>query len=107
MYSLQCRICKGDGMVGQSVFFFFKQKTAYEMLRSLVGSEMCIRDRSGTDSRGYCEWADVQQQAVPRDGIVHRPLVCSRLDEPRLVGRGDRERKLVHEGAVPHDGQTP
>ena len=28
------------------VVFFFKQKTAYEMLRSLVGSEMCIRDRS-------------------------------------------------------------
>eukprot|EP00658_Telonema_sp_P-2_P061470 TRINITY_DN50172_c0_g1_i2.p1 TRINITY_DN50172_c0_g1~~TRINITY_DN50172_c0_g1_i2.p1 ORF type:complete len:389 (+),score=81.02 TRINITY_DN50172_c0_g1_i2:39-1205(+) len=27
-------------------FFFFKQKTAYEMLRSLVGSEMCIRDRA-------------------------------------------------------------
>ena len=27
------------------VFFFFKQKTAYEMLRSLVGSEMCRRDR--------------------------------------------------------------
>ena len=25
-------------------FFFLKQKTAYEMLRSLVGSEMCIRD---------------------------------------------------------------
>src|SRR5665254_19570 len=27
------------------VAVFFKQKTAYEMLRSLVGSEMCIRDR--------------------------------------------------------------
>ena len=27
--------------------FFFKQKTAYEMLRSLVGSEMCIRDSTG------------------------------------------------------------
>ena len=27
------------------MFFVFKQKTAYEMLRSLVGSEMCIRDR--------------------------------------------------------------
>ena len=26
------------------MFFFFKQKTADEMLRSLVGSEMCIRD---------------------------------------------------------------
>ena len=26
------------------LFFFFKQKTAYEILRCLVGSEMCIRD---------------------------------------------------------------
>ena len=25
-------------------FFFFKQKTAYEIMPSLVGSEMCIRD---------------------------------------------------------------
>src|SRR5660397_269775 len=30
------------------VFFFFKQKTAYEIRRSLVGSEMYIRDRSVT-----------------------------------------------------------
>eukprot|EP00658_Telonema_sp_P-2_P012838 TRINITY_DN1488_c0_g1_i4.p1 TRINITY_DN1488_c0_g1~~TRINITY_DN1488_c0_g1_i4.p1 ORF type:complete len:109 (+),score=21.77 TRINITY_DN1488_c0_g1_i4:68-394(+) len=35
-------------------FFFFKQKTAYEMLRSLVGSEMCIRDREETD--GESSW---------------------------------------------------
>ena len=27
-------------------FFFFKQKTAYEIMPSLVGSEMCIRDRT-------------------------------------------------------------
>ncbi len=26
-------------------FFFFKQKTAYEIAQCLVGSEMCIRDR--------------------------------------------------------------
>eukprot|EP00658_Telonema_sp_P-2_P006593 TRINITY_DN12493_c0_g2_i3.p1 TRINITY_DN12493_c0_g2~~TRINITY_DN12493_c0_g2_i3.p1 ORF type:complete len:314 (+),score=47.14 TRINITY_DN12493_c0_g2_i3:40-981(+) len=32
------------------IFFFFKQKTAYEMLRSLVGSEMCIRDRGSSAS---------------------------------------------------------
>ena len=32
----------------EQMFFFFKQKTAYEMLRSLVGSEMCIRDRNGS-----------------------------------------------------------
>eukprot|EP00831_Metopus_contortus_P068265 TRINITY_DN61012_c0_g1_i4.p2 TRINITY_DN61012_c0_g1~~TRINITY_DN61012_c0_g1_i4.p2 ORF type:complete len:139 (+),score=42.63 TRINITY_DN61012_c0_g1_i4:2-418(+) len=35
------------------IFFFFKQKTAYEMQRGLVGSEMCIRDRyMGMSSRG-------------------------------------------------------
>src|SRR5450756_561530 len=29
-------------------FFFFKQKTAYEIMPSLVGSEMCIRDSDMT-----------------------------------------------------------
>ena len=29
-----------------NVVFFFKQKTAYEIGVRLVGSEMCIRDRS-------------------------------------------------------------
>ena len=29
------------------LFFFFKQKTAYEISACLVGSEMCIRDRFG------------------------------------------------------------
>ena len=28
-------------------FFFFKQKTAYEVRLSFVGSEMCIRDSDG------------------------------------------------------------
>src|SRR5665254_28190 len=36
------------------VFFFFKQKTAYEMLRSLVGSEMCIRDSHDERSPAPC-----------------------------------------------------
>ena len=38
-------------------FFFFKQKTAYEMLRRLVGSEMCIRD-------SYPEMTDAQVDEV-------------------------------------------
>eukprot|EP00658_Telonema_sp_P-2_P053055 TRINITY_DN41461_c0_g1_i1.p1 TRINITY_DN41461_c0_g1~~TRINITY_DN41461_c0_g1_i1.p1 ORF type:complete len:119 (+),score=13.79 TRINITY_DN41461_c0_g1_i1:56-412(+) len=38
-----------------SFVFFFKQKTAYEMLRSLVGSEMCIRDRSKGDRPGQIQ----------------------------------------------------
>ncbi len=28
------------------IIFFFKQKTAYEISLGLVGSEMCIRDRT-------------------------------------------------------------
>ncbi len=34
-----------------SLFFFFKQKTAYEFSLGLVGSEMCIRDRTTRVSR--------------------------------------------------------
>ena len=41
--------CGGERDAGKSPLlspvFFFKQKTAYEILRCLVGSEMCIRDR--------------------------------------------------------------
>ncbi len=41
------------------VFFFFKQKTEYEMKRGLVGSEMCIRDRTtGVSSKRGSEMAD-------------------------------------------------
>eukprot|EP00831_Metopus_contortus_P072350 TRINITY_DN66034_c0_g1_i1.p3 TRINITY_DN66034_c0_g1~~TRINITY_DN66034_c0_g1_i1.p3 ORF type:complete len:121 (-),score=49.76 TRINITY_DN66034_c0_g1_i1:126-488(-) len=35
-----------------SFFFFFKQKTAYEMQRGLVGSEMCIRDSINAEYMG-------------------------------------------------------
>ena len=40
----------GSKYVVEEDFFFFKQKTAYEMLRSLVGSEMCIRDSDSTET---------------------------------------------------------
>ena len=38
-------------MYVQFLFFFFKQKTAYEISACLVGSEMCIRDSLSTDER--------------------------------------------------------
>ena len=34
-----------DTLLCTAGYFFFKQKTAYEIMPSLVGSEMCIRDR--------------------------------------------------------------
>ena len=46
VYRVWCWMFKEEWKgLGLNVVFFFKQKTAYEMLRSLVGSEMCIRDR--------------------------------------------------------------
>ena len=42
---------KKGAAVFNSVMFFFKQKTAYEMLRSLVGSEMCIRDSDSSTTK--------------------------------------------------------
>eukprot|EP00658_Telonema_sp_P-2_P029743 TRINITY_DN22572_c0_g1_i1.p1 TRINITY_DN22572_c0_g1~~TRINITY_DN22572_c0_g1_i1.p1 ORF type:complete len:124 (+),score=53.14 TRINITY_DN22572_c0_g1_i1:50-421(+) len=62
------------------MFFFFKQKTAYEMLRSLVGSEMCIRDREEEEeeeeeareesnrSRGAREGSDSSDDDSSDDG---------------------------------------
>ena len=38
----------------RAVILFFKQKTAYEVLRSLVGSEMCIRDSALVRPRQRC-----------------------------------------------------
>eukprot|EP00825_Cyclidium_porcatum_P023945 TRINITY_DN26514_c0_g1_i2.p2 TRINITY_DN26514_c0_g1~~TRINITY_DN26514_c0_g1_i2.p2 ORF type:complete len:225 (+),score=44.31 TRINITY_DN26514_c0_g1_i2:53-727(+) len=35
------------------LFFFFKQKTAYEIMPSLVGSEMCIRDSINAEYMGF------------------------------------------------------
>ena len=45
--SLFMQKAKAISVIGVSkmIDFFFKQKTAYEILSGLVGSEMCIRDR--------------------------------------------------------------
>ena len=51
-------------------FFFFKQKTAYEIMPSLVGSEMCIRDRVATEqSRGLSTRVSMKQ-ALKQQGFV-------------------------------------
>ena len=50
------------------MIFFFKQKTAYEMLRSLVGSEMCIRDS------GEAVQACRARGASPREAWVASPF---------------------------------
>ena len=44
------------------MFFFFKQKTAYEIKYGLVGSEMCIRD-------------SIVDKPVQIQRLVERPIV--------------------------------
>ena len=62
------------------VLFFVKQKTAYEVLRSLVGSEMCIRDSrqprhrchpgQGRDPEGLHRRAPAHQRRKDCGGAV-------------------------------------
>eukprot|EP00828_Plagiopyla_frontata_P005914 TRINITY_DN1248_c0_g1_i12.p2 TRINITY_DN1248_c0_g1~~TRINITY_DN1248_c0_g1_i12.p2 ORF type:complete len:238 (-),score=35.93 TRINITY_DN1248_c0_g1_i12:390-1103(-) len=54
-------------------FFFFKQKTAYEISACLVGSEMCIRDRSFK-----VQFAQIQFEPYPVF-IVKHPCVQRQL----------------------------
>ncbi len=49
-------------------FFFFKQTTAYEIRLSVVGSEMCIRDRY---LRGLRYWSPLWRRNRNKAWIVH------------------------------------
>eukprot|EP01121_Diplochlamys_sp_Union-15-3_P000002 TRINITY_DN0_c48_g1_i1.p1 TRINITY_DN0_c48_g1~~TRINITY_DN0_c48_g1_i1.p1 ORF type:complete len:243 (-),score=29.45 TRINITY_DN0_c48_g1_i1:661-1389(-) len=62
-----------------SFFFFFKQKTAYEMLRSLVGSEMCIRDRYQRRVRGssFIYIKKMENKKLLKSNHNHNPQVKS------------------------------
>ena len=48
-------------------FFFFKQKTAYEVLRSLVGSEMCVRDRADAELAARAQQPGIDERAAVVD----------------------------------------
>eukprot|EP00831_Metopus_contortus_P002083 TRINITY_DN10772_c0_g1_i3.p3 TRINITY_DN10772_c0_g1~~TRINITY_DN10772_c0_g1_i3.p3 ORF type:complete len:144 (+),score=21.76 TRINITY_DN10772_c0_g1_i3:108-539(+) len=67
--------------MGIVFFFFFKQKTAYEMQRGLVGSEMCIRDRYiasvlASVTRDGTVLERNEQRAVQRDSLRKGNALC-------------------------------
>ena len=65
------------------VFFFFKQKTAYEIYYGLVGSEMCIRD-------------SVDNEAA-RAAVVEEPVDAVRQEGRRLREIAERlDLSLIH-----------
>eukprot|EP01017_Pseudomicrothorax_dubius_P006206 TRINITY_DN11734_c0_g1_i2.p2 TRINITY_DN11734_c0_g1~~TRINITY_DN11734_c0_g1_i2.p2 ORF type:complete len:151 (+),score=56.13 TRINITY_DN11734_c0_g1_i2:17-469(+) len=69
------------------MFFFFKQKTAYEMLRSLVGSEMCIRDSFKTVKKFL---------GVFEDDIKEFYSLFESLDEGKRVDISGLEDPKIH-----------
>src|SRR5674536_252715 len=71
---------------GSCYFFFFKQKTAYEKLRSLVGSEMCIRDSySGARPVGK-GWNTKRRHAQPGRADT---LLTDARDRAVVFGSGE------------------
>src|SRR5450756_597970 len=102
------------------LFFFFKQKTAYEIMPSLVGSEMCIRDSLGSEP--------IQRAELPVDRVhgnvveprVHPATAHLRGEVPLFWGTRDEDeswaggnRHLIGIGDVPvkaardHGGNDP
>ena len=74
-------------------FFFFKQKTAYEIRLSLVGSEMCIRDRS------YDPREEIRKVRVPVlivNGDIDFQVTPDNADA--LAKAQPRSRKTIIEG---------
>ena len=63
-------VFRSFAIVVHFVFFFFKQKTAYEMLRSLVGSEMCIRDSPNTVWNALQAAQNAQTQTTAQNGAT-------------------------------------
>ena len=85
-------LVRGLGDVLKSVVFV-KQKTAYEMLRSLVGSEMCIRDRL----KGHCRpeflnrvdeivvFRSLGEKEIARIVDIQLRLLEARIEERKLT----------------------
>ena len=72
------------------IFCFFKQKTAYEMLRSLVGSEMCIRDRIIPEAGPACFYAvkrglAIEQYAQVAIKIIANPDQCAPVRDAAMA----------------------
>src|SRR3546814_7541202 len=75
------------------IFFFFKQKTAYEMRISDWSSDVCSSDLAG------CRRLLAGDRAAQGGGAVHRADRLPRHQEGRPESRADRAIRPV---AVPH-----
>src|SRR3546814_10839005 len=66
-------------------FFFFKQKTAYEMRISDWSSDVCSSDLFARLGRLYCQCCGQRVQRDSAQSIQQQLAVRSQPDDPRLV----------------------
>src|SRR5450756_92207 len=91
-----------DDVIFYSFFFFFKQKTAYEIMPSLVGSEMCIRDASPCDSSLFRQIPAPSRPTPPRlRTTTPGPSKCPHCWPVKPVAPGTEE---VRTGSLPGSG---
>src|SRR3546814_4270054 len=90
-------------MLVSSCFFFFKQKTAYEMRISDWSSDVCSSDLPGTvvreDGGGPVQCGDVDPP--PRDGVARG--VLARRERSHGGRGGGGERRLDRSASVAAD----
>src|SRR3546814_5350658 len=78
------------------LFFFFKQKTAYEMRISDWSSDVCSSDLFGTGFSGLSHL-----RRVPVDGVkIDRSFVADMLDDPDDVALTSAIIALAHSLAI-------
>src|SRR3546814_2701255 len=81
------------------IFFFFKQKTAYEMRISDWSSDVCSSDLYEDRARYY---ADPHFSNVPVEWLISKEYAAERA---KLI-RPDRLLSPVHPGQAPSHGDT-
>ena len=77
------------------VFCFCKQKTAYELLRSLVGSEMCIRDRVSIMSTVNEQLLKATLALPEEDRLEFLEAISQSLQQPGLPPLDESWRSVI------------
>eukprot|EP00831_Metopus_contortus_P034361 TRINITY_DN27405_c0_g1_i1.p2 TRINITY_DN27405_c0_g1~~TRINITY_DN27405_c0_g1_i1.p2 ORF type:complete len:145 (-),score=48.83 TRINITY_DN27405_c0_g1_i1:236-670(-) len=89
----QMKYMREESSDGSGVFFFFKQKTAYEMQRGLVGSEMCIRDRyRGKQNMKKKAQVTAEEIKMPKEKIIN----ISNKEKKRSLIRNKLQKKNIN-----------
>ena len=76
-------------------FVFFKQKTAYEIMPSLVGSEMCIRDRFGAEGTPERAEAEEKAYAFYTGQIIEDARKKAKITQAELARRIGSDRSYI------------